>query len=88
MKLSLLSTEWGVSSVHTVINLLTCCSSSSHRSSGNGECSSIAAQSQHRALEMCRYHSPTSCSPDSLGNFSFVKVCPALINLSIIKSSE
>ena len=51
MKLSLLSTEWDVSSVHTVINLLTCCSSSSHRSSGNGD-SSIAAESQHRALEM------------------------------------
>ena len=84
MKLSLLNTEWDVSSVHAVINR---CSSSSHRSSGNGD-SSIAAQSQHRALEMCMYHSPTSCSPYSLGNFSFVKVCPALINLSIIKSSE
>ena len=49
MKLSLLSTEWDVSSVHIV---LTCCSSLSHRSSGNGD-SSIAAQSQHRALKMC-----------------------------------
>ena len=78
MKLSLLSTEWDVSSVHTVIKFDLMFFFRSHRSSGNGD-SSIAAQSQHRALEMCMYHSPTSCSPDSLGNFSFVKVCPALI---------